>query len=160
MHPIFNTSIAAALALSLAACGGSKSGNEGDASGETATATGTATGTTSQAPAATEATPVSADAADAAPSSFAICKSCHSVEKGKHVIGPSLFGIYGTKAGDVAGYSFSPAMKASGLTWDDATLDRFLASPMKTVPGTRMTYAGQPDAAKRQELIAYIKSLK
>lgn len=156
MHPIFNTSIAAALALSLAACGGSKSGNESDASAETAMATGT----TSQAPAVTEAAPVSAAAADAAPSSFAICKSCHSVEKGKHVIGPSLFGIYGTKAGEVEGYSFSPAMKASGLTWDDATLDRFLANPMKTVPGTRMTYAGQPDAAKRQELIAYIKSLK
>lgn len=131
------------LALALAACGGAKQPEP--AAADNAEAPAAATTTT---------------AANAAPSAFAICKSCHSVEKGKSMIGPSLFGIVGTKAGDVPGYSFSAAMKASGLTWDDATLDKFLASPMKTVPGTRMTYAGQPDAAKRAEIIAYLKTLK
>ena len=76
------------------------------------------------------------------------------------MVGPSLFGVFGTKAGEVAGFNFSPAMKASGLTWDEATLDEYLAGPMKKVPGTKMTYAGQADAAKRKELIEYIKSLK
>lgn len=76
------------------------------------------------------------------------------------MIGPSLFAIVGTKAGEVPGYPFSAAMKASGLTWDDATLDAFLTSPMKLVPGTRMTYAGQGDPAKRKEIIEYLKTLK
>ena len=69
-------------------------------------------------------------------------------------------GIVGTKAGDVPGYDFSPALKASGLTWDEATLDKWLENPMKLVPGTRMTYAGQSDPAKRKDLIAYLKTLK
>lgn len=132
-----------ALALGLAACGGAKKEH-----------------TQPVDDAAAPAAPAPAAAADAAPAAFAICKSCHSVEKGKQGIGPSLAGIYGTKAGEVPGFNFSPAMKASGLTWDDATLDKFLTSPMKTVPGTRMTYAGQSDPAKRAELIAYLKTLK
>lgn len=142
MRRTSHVSIAAALALSLAACGGAKTDETTASTGSETTAVTTAS------------------AADAAPSAFAICKSCHAVEKGKTVIGPSLFGIVGTKAGEVAGYNFSPAMKASGLTWDDATLDAFLTSPMKTVPGTRMTYAGQSDPAKRAEIIAYLKTLK
>ncbi|BEV02317.1 c-type cytochrome [Novosphingobium olei] len=98
--------------------------------------------------------------ADAAPAAFGICKSCHAVEKGKTVIGPSLYGIVGTKAGDVAGYSFSPALKGSGLVWDEATLDKWLENPMKLVPGTRMSYAGQADPEKRKAIIAYLKTLK
>ena len=137
-----------ALALGLVACGGTKK-EETPAADNAVPTSGTA-----GAPASSTA------AADAAPAAFAICKSCHSVEKGKQMIGPSLAGIYGTKAGEVPGYTFSAAMKASGLTWDDATLDKFLTSPMKTVPGTRMTYAGQSDPAKRAELIAYLKTLK
>ncbi|CPN17102.1 cytochrome c [Bordetella pertussis] len=50
------------------------------------------------------------------------------------------------------------AMKDSGLTWDAATLDRFLADPLKTVPGTAMTYAGVPDAGERADLIAYLRA--
>lgn len=134
------------LVLALAACGGAKQPEPAAADNAGAPTT----------PATTAAT----TAANAAPAAFAICKSCHSVEKGKTTIGPSLFGIMGTKAGEIPGYQFSAAMKASGLTWDDATLDKFLTSPMKTIPGTRMTYAGQPDAAKRAEIIAYLKTLK
>lgn len=147
----------AALSLSLAACGGSKdeAGDEAaaPAAGETTAAADTA------APAET-ASAAATTGADGAPLAFAICKTCHSPEKGKNLIGPSLFAVYGTKAGEVPGYTFSDAMKKSGLTWDDATLDTYLTNPMKMVPGTKMTYAGQPDAAKRKELIAYLKSLK
>jgi cytochrome c len=96
----------------------------------------------------------------AAPPAFGICRSCHSVEKGQTVVGPSLFGIYGTRAGDVPGYDFTPALKQSGLVWDDATLDKWLADPVGLVPGTRMGYAGQVDPAKRRQIIAYLKGLK
>lgn len=95
-----------------------------------------------------------------APSAFSICKACHSVEPGKTVIGPSLHGVFGRKAGSLAGASYSPAMTGSGLVWDEATLDAFLTSPMAKVPGTRMTYAGQTDPARRAASIAYLKTLK
>jgi cytochrome c len=134
--------IALAGVAGLAACGSSR---EDAAPAETASAT------------ATVAYP---EMASNAPASFAQCKACHAVEPGKHGIGPSLAGVYGTRAGELAGFDFSPALKASGLTWDDATLDKWLTSPMMLVPGTRMTYAGMSDPAKRAELVAYIKSLK
>lgn len=95
-----------------------------------------------------------------APAAFSICKACHSAEPGKTIIGPSLHGVFGRKAGTLAGASYSPAMTGSGLVWDEATLDAFLASPMVNVPGTRMSYAGQTDPAKRAAIIAYLRTLK
>jgi len=131
-----------ALMLALAGCGGSKQEDSA------------ATDSAGAAPAAAVA------ASDAKPAAYAQCAACHSVEPGKHGIGPSLHGVYGTKAGDIPGYAFSDKLKASGLTWDDATLDKWLAGPMKLVPGTKMTYAGMSDPAKRAEIIAYLKTLK
>lgn len=98
--------------------------------------------------------------ADAAPASFMQCKVCHAVEPGKHGVGPSLAGVYGTKSGEIAGFVFSDAMKNAGLTWDDKTLDEYLASPMTKVPGTKMSFAGLTDPAKRKEVIEYLKTLK
>lgn len=95
-----------------------------------------------------------------APDSAAQCKVCHSFEPGRNGVGPSLAGIAGRKAGTEAGFAYSPAMKASGLTWDDATLDTYLTAPMKAVPGTKMAYAGMPDAAKRKALIDWLKTVK
>lgn len=139
--------LVSALALGLAACG---SPAEEQPAADSA-------------PAAADAAPAAAPAvADAGgkPAAFAQCAACHAVEPGKHGIGPSLAGVYGTKAGEIAGYAFSEKLKASGLTWDDATLDQWLAGPMKMVPGTKMSYAGMSDAAKRKELIEYMKTLK
>ncbi len=101
----------------------------------------------------------SAAAAAETPAAFQQCKVCHTTEPGKHLVGPSLAGVYGSKAGAAAGYPFSTALRQSGLTWDDATLDRFLEAPLKVVPGTRMTYAGLKDPAARRELIAHLKTL-
>src|SRR5690606_20055079 len=95
-----------------------------------------------------------------APVAFTQCKACHSVEPGKHGIGPSLAGIYGTKAGEIPDYQFSPAMEKSGLTWDDATLHAYLEAPQKVVPGTKMSFFGLKDEAKRAEVVDYIKTLK
>ena len=94
-----------------------------------------------------------------APKAFGICLSCHAVKPGQTLVGPSLFGVYGTRAGDVPGYAFTPDLKKSGLVWNDATLDKWLTSPVVMVPGTRMGYAGQPDPAKRAAIIAYLKTL-
>lgn len=93
------------------------------------------------------------------PPSFTQCKVCHSVEPGKNGVGPTLFGIVGSKAGEVAGYNFSPALAKSGITWNRSTLDTWLSGPLKMVPGTKMVIS-QPDAAKRKEIIDYLETLK
>jgi cytochrome c len=93
------------------------------------------------------------------PAAFLQCKICHTTQPGQHLVGPSLAGVYGKPAASAAGYPYSAALKQAGLSWDDATLDRFLTAPMKAVPGTRMTYAGQPDPAARREIIAYLKTI-
>ncbi|AIT80521.1 cytochrome C [Novosphingobium pentaromativorans US6-1] len=103
--------------------------------------------------------PAAASAPVAPPPSFTQCKVCHAVEPGKNGVGPTLFGIVGSKAGEVEGYSFSPALAKSGITWNRSTLDTWLASPMKMVPGTKMVIS-QPNAAKRKEIIDYLETLK
>ena len=86
------------------------------------------------------------------------CVACHAVVAGKNGIGPSLVGVVGRKAASSAGFKYSPKLAASGLTWDRATLDRYLAAPMKTVPGTSMMI-NVPGAADRADIIAYLASL-
>lgn len=144
------TAVALALAMGLAACGSPSADKAADTSGaSSAAASPSAAADTAAAP-----------AADGKPAVFAQCAACHSTEKGKMGIGPSLAGVYGTKSGEIAGYAFSDAMKGANLTWDDATLDKYLTAPMKMVPGTKMTFAGLTDAAKRKEVIEYLKTLK
>jgi cytochrome c2 len=75
-------------------------------------------------------------------------------------VGPSLAGVFGAKAGHAEGYNYSSAMLESGLTWDEATLDKYLGAPMQTVTGTKMAFAGIKDEAKRKEVIEYLKALK
>jgi cytochrome c len=104
--------------------------------------------------------PAAATEAPAKPIAFAACAACHSVSAGHHGIGPSLAGVFGRKAGSLPGFDYSAAMKRSGKVWDEAALDNFLTSPMAAVPGTRMSYMGQTDPAKRKALIEYLKTLK
>jgi cytochrome c len=132
--------ILAPLAL-LAGCGSAPSGEE-----------------TSNATATSETVSTTTASTDAAPASYAQCGVCHKVEKdGGNGLGPNLHGIIGKKAAQVAGFSYSPAMKASGLAWDEATLDKFIESPRGLVAGTKMSYAGLKDAKKRKEIIAWLK---
>jgi cytochrome c len=88
---------------------------------------------------------------------FNKCMVCHSIEQGVNKIGPSLHGVFGRKAGTLAGYNYTDAMKNSGLTWDEATLDKYLTNPRKMVPGTRMVFVGLPKEQDRLDVIAYLK---
>ncbi len=99
------------------------------------------------------------DAAEGKAVFQAQCGICHSVQPGRNMVGPSLSDIVGRKSGQVAGFRYSSANKSSALTWDAATLDRYLASPAGVVPKSIMTYPGLKDDAKRAALIAYLASL-
>lgn len=83
------------------------------------------------------------------------CLACHALAYDR--TGPRHCGLLGRKAGSVPGFPYSPAMRASGIVWDEAALDAFLRSPMDKVPGTSMGYAGIPDAQERADLIAWLR---
>jgi cytochrome c2 len=87
------------------------------------------------------------------------CAICHSDATGVNKIGPSLFGVVGRKAGSIPGYHYSDANEKSDLTWDVATLDRYLQHPRDVVPGTKMSFPGLPDATARADVIAYLATL-
>ena len=88
---------------------------------------------------------------------FEECATCHTLERGVINVGPSLFGLFGRKAGEIADFRYSPALKKSGIAWNPQTLDSFIADPQKEVPGNRMPFAGMPDAGDRADLIAYMQ---
>ena len=86
---------------------------------------------------------------------YARCQACHALSFDR--VGPRHCGLLGRPAGSVPDYGYSAALKRSGIVWDEKSLDRFLAAPMKAVPGTSMTYAGIPDRQERVDLIAYLR---
>jgi len=105
----------------------------------------------------------SAASAQAAPKppAFAMCAVCHKTAKGEQAtIGPNLFGVGGRKSGSLPGFAYSPAMKKAGITWKRDTLIQFITTPLKTVPGNRMPYAGQKDPKIAAAIADYLLSLK
>lgn len=87
------------------------------------------------------------------------CGACHSVTPGETRVGPSLAGVVGRKAASVPGYAYSAALKKSNISWNAASLDKWLSGTQADVPGTKMSFA-QADAAKRKAIIDYLTSLK
>ncbi|WP_298301184.1 c-type cytochrome [uncultured Erythrobacter sp.] len=88
---------------------------------------------------------------------FQACTGCHSVDAdGRSAAGPNLYGVIGRKAGSLEGYSFSDAVSSSDITWDEASLDGFLADPATYLPGNEMLAGAVPDDEARAAIIAYL----
>ncbi len=91
---------------------------------------------------------------------FLACKTCHAIEPGKNMVGPSMHGLQGRTSGTIAGYTYSVANKNSGIVWTNEKLFQYLENPQRVIPGTKMTYTGVKDPQQRADLIAYLDTLK
>jgi cytochrome c2 len=91
---------------------------------------------------------------------FNKCKACHSLAAGKNMVGPSLHGLFGRKAGTADKYNYSKAMKdagAGGLVWSEKTLHEYLKSPKDFVKGNKMTFIGIKKDSELDNLTAFLK---
>ncbi|HEV2561468.1 MAG TPA: cytochrome c family protein [Rhizomicrobium sp.] len=92
---------------------------------------------------------------------FNRCAICHSNTKGApNKIGPNLFGVVGRKAGTAPGFSYTGAMKNSGITWTEDKLEAYVQHPALVVPGNKMAFAGLSSPAQADDLVAYLATLK
>jgi cytochrome c len=89
--------------------------------------------------------------------SYQACMGCHSLDDND--VGPMHRGVVGRKAGTVADYAYSAALKNSGIVWDAANLDRWLSGPQALVPGAKMFFS-IPDPQTRADIIAYLATQK
>ena len=90
---------------------------------------------------------------------FAQCSGCHNADPGgPHQAGPNLHGVFGQPAGSKEGYPYSDALASSDITWDFASLDRFLSNPAAYVEGTSMVAGAVRDAEERAAIAAYLAS--
>ncbi|MEL6365606.1 MAG: cytochrome c family protein [Pseudomonadota bacterium] len=90
---------------------------------------------------------------------FRACAVCHEIAEGApHRVGPNLHGVTRREAGALPDFAYSRALQAADVVWTEEALDAWIEDPREFLPGTRMSYAGEPDPAERRDLIAYLKS--
>ncbi len=90
---------------------------------------------------------------------FARCQVCHTTsEGGPNLIGPNLWGVFGRKVASKADFAYSDALKSKSWAWDASHLDAWIQNPREVAPGTKMSFAGLPDAKDRTDVIAYLKT--
>jgi len=108
--------------------------------------------------------PLAANAAGdakAGAEAFKRCAVCHTNDKGGgDGLGPNLFGVVGRKAATRPGFAYSAPLQKSGILWSEATLTKWVASPARTVPGTKMAFAGITSKKQQADVVAYVASLK
>ncbi len=98
---------------------------------------------------------------EAGKKAFVKCQACHTVEKDVNRIGPSLYGIFGRKAGTLVSYpNYSEQMKASGVVWDEEAIGTLVKNPRTFIPKTKMLFVGLKDDAEIANLLAYLKSVQ
>lgn len=144
MTSFFKIALLSATVCTLAACG--NAGNETDApSGSTPVST-------------SDTAPAPVQTVDRGKLLFKKCRVCHSLEEGgKHKVGPNLFGVIGSGAGEKPGFNYSKAMKASEVVWTKDNLSAYLERPSKFMPGGTMAFVGIRKAEDRDLLIAYLE---
>ena len=151
--------------IAVAGLGLMSCGQEG---GESASTTAPAAPAAPETPAPTEAERAALLAALPAPYSeadldngrrvFARCRSCHKInEGGSNMTGPNLHGVFGRTAGGLEGYNYSTALREAGFVWNGERLDHWLENPRTFLKGTKMSFAGIPDATDRRDVIAFLK---
>lgn len=90
--------------------------------------------------------------------SYKKCAACHDVgPTAKNKVGPLLNGLDGRKSGTIAGYSYSEANKASGITWNEQSFLEYIKDPKAKVPNTKMAFAGIKNETEAKALWAYLK---
>lgn len=87
------------------------------------------------------------------------CGICHATAAGKNGVGPTLFSVVGRRAGSVQDFDYTTDHKKLSITWNAATLNKYLTNPRAMVPDTSMIYPGLKDNTKRADLVAYLATL-
>jgi len=87
------------------------------------------------------------------------CSACHSQQPGQNLVGPSLFSIVGRAAASIADFSYSAALKGSGIVWTADRLMAYLKSPRQYVPGVKMMFPGLSDEKDRENVVAFLATL-
>lgn len=94
---------------------------------------------------------------------FRECLKCHTIQPGEVKIGPSLAGVVGRRPGSIPDFGYSTDMisfGASGTTWNEESLDRFLTRPRALIAGTKMVFQGFRKPFDRDDLIAYLSTIR